>query len=192
MDAKVVYNSYSDLELIVCLKRGERPALTEIYKRYQGVLYSHAYRRLPDREEVRDIIQELFVYLWTNREKLHFTTSLSSYLYASVRNRILNQYRNQKVRDNFAASLQEFIDEGENIIEDQLREKELSLLIEQEVAALPTQMRLVFEMSRKLEMSHNEIAAALNLSPNTVRNQVHNALKILRIKLGANLIFLLF
>ncbi|WP_235005431.1 RNA polymerase sigma factor [Pedobacter nyackensis] len=187
-----VYSSYSDQDLVALLKRGERLALTEIYNRYQGVLYSHAYRRLPDREEVGDIIQELFVYLWTNRQQLYFTTSLSSYLYASVRNRILNQYRNRKVRDNFAASLQEFIDQGENIIEDQLREKELSLLIEQEIAALPDQMRLVFEMSRKLEMSHNEIAAALNLSPHTVRNQVHNALKILRVKLGANIFFILF
>lgn len=187
-----IYSSFTDLELIALLKKNDKVALAEIYKRYQGVLYSHAYRRLPDREEVRDIIQELFVYLWTSRQQLHMTTSLSSYLYASVRNRVLNQYRNKKVRDNFAASLQEFINQGENVIEDQLREKELSLLIEKEIAALPGQMRLVFEMSRKLEMSHNEIADALNLSPHTVRNQVHNALKILRVKLGANILLMLF
>jgi len=186
------YNSYTDLELIALLKKDDKVALAEIYRRYQGVLYSHAYRRLPDREEVRDIIQELFVYLWSNRKQLHMTVSLSSYLYASVRNRVLNQYRNKKVRDNFAASLQEFIDQGENVIEEQLREKELALLVEKEIAALPDQMRLVFEMSRKLEMSHNEIAGALNLSPHTVRNQVHNALKILRVKLGANILFILF
>ena len=188
----VAYSTLSDQGLITLLKEGDKVALTEIYKRYHGVLYSHAYRRLPDREEVRDIIQELFVYLWTNREQLHMTTSLSSYLYAAVRNRVLNQYRNRKVRDNFAASLQEFIDQGENVIEDEMREKELGLLVEHEIAALPHQMRLVFEMSRKLEMSHNEIAAALNLSPHTVRNQVHNALKILRVKLGANILFTLF
>jgi RNA polymerase sigma-70 factor (family 1) len=188
----VAYSTLSDQGLITLLKEDDKIALTEIYKRYQGILYSHAYRRLPDREEVRDIIQELFVYLWANRRQLHMTTSLSSYLYAAVRNRVLNQYRNRKVRDNFAASLQEFIDQGENVVEDQLREKELSLLVEQEIAALPDQMRLVFEMSRKLEMSHNEIAEALNLSPHTVRNHVHNALKILRVKLGANILFTLF
>lgn len=187
-----IYSSYADLELITLLKKSDKAALAEIYKRYQGVLYSHAYRRLPDREEVRDIIQELFVYLWTNRQQLYMTTSLSSYLYASVRNRVLNQYRNRKVRDNFAASLQEFIDQGENVIEEHLREKELSILIEAEIAALPSQMRLVFEMSRKLEMSHSEIADTLNLSTHTVRNQVHNALKILRVKLGANILLILF
>lgn len=186
------YSKISDQGLLALLKEDDTDALAEIYKRYQGILYSHAYRRLPDREEVRDIIQELFYYLWNNRHQLRMTTSLSSYLYASVRNRVLNQYRNRKVRDNFAASLQEFVNSGENVVEEQLREKELSLLVEQEIAALPEQMRLVFEMSRKLEMSHNEIAEALNLSPHTVRNQVHNALKILRVKLGANVLFLLF
>jgi RNA polymerase sigma-70 factor (family 1) len=188
----IAYSTVSDQGLIALLKEGDKIALTEIYKRYQGLLYSHAYRRLPDREEVRDIIQELFVYLWNNRQRLYITTSLSSYLYTSVRNRILNQYRNRKIRDNFAASLQEFIDQGENVVEEQLLEKELSLLVEKEISALPEQMRLVFEMSRKLEMSHNEIAKALNLSPHTVRNQVHNALRVLRIKLGANILFILF
>ncbi|MET4545978.1 RNA polymerase sigma-70 factor (family 1) [Pedobacter africanus] len=187
-----IYSSYADADLVALLKAGDKAALKEIYARYQGVLYSHAYRRLPEREEVRDIIQELFVYLWANRRQLQFKTSLSAYLYASVRNRVLNQYRNRQVRDNFAASLQEFIDAGENAIEDQFREKELRLLIEREVAALPEQMRIVFEMSRNRDMSHSEIADELGISPNTVRNQVHNALKVLRTKLGNNNLLTLF
>jgi RNA polymerase sigma-70 factor (family 1) len=187
-----VYTSYSDTDLVTLLKAGDKTALKEIYARYYGILYSHAYRRLPDREEVRDIIQELFAYLWTNRRQLAFKTSLSSYLYAAVRNRVLNQYRNRKVRDNFVASLQGFIDAGENVIEDELQEKELRKLIEKEVKALPEQMRIVFEMSRNLEMSHSEIATELGLSTNTVRNQVHNALKVLRGKLGNNNLLMLF
>lgn len=186
------YSSYSDLELVNLLKQGDRMAINEIYKRYQGVLYSHAYRRLPDREEVRDIIQDLFTYLWANRKQFQLSSSLSAYLYASVRNRVLNQYRNRKVRDNFAASLQEFIELGENVVEEGLREKELRSLIEKEITALPEQMKLIFEMSRKLEMSHNEIAQELQLSPHTVRNQVHNALKILRGKLGLQHLLTLF
>lgn len=185
------YQTFTDQELTVLLKQGEKAALTEIYKRYQGVLYSHAYRRFPYREEVNDIVQELFFFLWDNRKALQVTTSLKSYLYTAVRNRILNIYRNQKVRENFALSLQSFIHDGSNITEEAIREKELIKLVEQEITALPGQMRLIFEMSRKLEMSHNEIAEHLNLSPQTVRTQVRNALRILRIKLGAN-VFLTF
>ncbi len=187
-----LYREYSDSELVNLLRQGDRMAINEIYKRYQGVLYSHAYRRLSDREEVRDIIQDLFTYLWANKKRLQLSGSLASYLYASVRNRVLNQYRNKKVRDNFAASLQEFIELGENVVEEVFYEKELSALIEKEIAALPEQMRLVFEMSRKLEMTHNEIAGELNLSPHTVRNQVHNALKILRGKFSGHHLLTLF
>lgn len=179
-------------DLLRLLKAGDRLALNEIYRRYQGVLYSHAYRRLPDREEVRDLIQELFVYLWTHREHLDIKSSLSAYLYASVRNRVINQYRNKKVRDNFAGSLQEFIDAGENVTEELLQEKELKSLIEREIEYLPTQMRVIFEMSRNLDMTHNEISKSLGLSPYTVRNQIHNALKILRVKLGSHNFLTLF
>lgn len=174
------------------LGSGDRSALDEIYKRYHGILYSHAYRRFPDREEVRDIVQDIFISLWNNRENLQITTSLPAYLYASVRNRVLNVIRHQKVHETFASSLQDFIDKGENITDDKLREKELIRLVEQEVAALPPQMRLIFEMSRNLEMSHQQIAAELNLSPLTVRTQVRNALRILKIRLGARLFSIFF
>ncbi|RQO75106.1 RNA polymerase sigma-70 factor [Pedobacter sp. KBW06] len=185
------YHTFSDQELTLMLRHGEKGALTEIYKRYQPLLYSHAYRRLPDQEEIRDIIQELFITLWDNRSSFQLNGSLASYLYTSVRNRILNLYRSQKVRDSYSLSLKNFMEQGSNITEEALREKELIQLVEQEVAALPPQMRLIFEMSRNLDMSHNEIALELDLSPHTVRTQVRNALRILREKLGVN-IFLIF
>lgn len=182
---------YTDNELLEALKNGEQSALEEIYNRYHGILFAHAYRRLDDREEVRDILQELFIYLWNNRQSLIISSSLSGYLYTAVRSRILNLYRNQKVRDTYSRSLQDYINTGRNTVEEKIREKELIQLVEQEVASLPTQMRLIFEMSRFQEKSHKEIADELGISPQTVRTQVRNALRILRVKLGVN-IFLLF
>jgi RNA polymerase sigma-70 factor (ECF subfamily) len=58
------------------------------------------------------------------------------------------------------------------------------LIIEKEIADLPAKMREVFELSRKTFLSHKEIAGQLDLSEKTVRNQVNNALKVLRVKLG--------
>jgi len=186
-----VDNLHSDLELLRQLKAGSPLALQEIYKRYHGVLYSHAYRRYPDREDVRDMIQEVFLHLWRTRETLSISINLSAYLYTAVRNRMLNIFRNKKVRATYLQSLQHFIEKGENVVDAKLREKELIELVEQEVAALPPQMRTIFEMSRNLEMTHQEIANELNLSPHTVRTQVRNALRILRIKLGTS-VFLIF
>lgn len=186
-----VYSTYTDQELAALLKQGDSAALTEIHKRYYLALYAHAYKRFPYREEVRDLLQELFTYLWDHKEQLVMTTTLPGYLYAAVRNRILNQHRNQKVRNSYATALQKFSEQAEPITDNLIREKELMALVEREIAALPAQMRLIFELSRNEELSHNEIAEKLNLSPQTVRTQVRNALRILRVKLGAN-IFLIF
>ncbi len=188
MDTKSII---SDEELLAKLKLGSRLALDEIYKRYHAPLFSHAYKKLQSKEEVRDILQDVFLNLWTNKETI-VINNLSSYLFSSVRNRILNVFRNTKVREMYSKSLQEFIDKGENVVDLKLNEKELINLIEEEIAKLPPQMRLIFEMSRNLELSHKEIASELNISPHTVRTQVRNALRILRLKLGANIFSIFF
>src|SRR5690606_12931613 len=147
--------------------------------------------RLPDREEVRDILQEIFIYLWNKKETLEIT-SLSAYLYTSVRSRVLNVFRNQKVREMYMQSLQDFMNAGEYTLDEKIREKELVQLIEKEVTSLPPQMRQIFEMSRFQEKSHKEIAEELSISPQTVRTQVRNALRVLRVKLGAGIFTLFF
>lgn len=186
------YKNQSDDDLLGHLRSDDSAVVEEIYRRYYGLLYSHVYRRLPDREEARDIVQEALVTLWNKRHQLNADTTLSSYLYTLVRNRVLNTYRNQKVRTAYLASLQTFMDRGGNITDEKIREKELIELVEKEVAALPPQMRLIFEMSRNLEMSHQQIADELNISPHTVRTQVRSALRILRAKLGANIFSIFF
>lgn len=186
------YKEYTDQELAGLLKTGDQDALAEIHARYYGILYTHAYKRFPYREEIRDIIQELFTYLWDHREQIELSSGLPAYLYASVRNRILNLHRNQKVRGNYLTSLQSFIDQGIPVTDEHLREKELRQMIAREVAALPAQMRLIFELSRDQEMTHKEIAEQLGLSPQTVRTQIRNSLRILRSRLGVHMFFILF
>lgn len=179
-----LYSKYDDQQLVFLLQGGDITAFTEIHNRYYGLLYAHAYKRLPVREEIKDILQELFISLWNNRNQ-NFTGHLSGYLYTSVRNRILNVYKHKKIRSDYISSFQEFLVQQEPIADEILRGKELEALIEQEVAALPAQMRLVFELSRNAHLSHQEIAEKLNISPLTVKKQVSNSLKILRAKLGS-------
>src|SRR5690606_30988410 len=137
-------------------------------------------------------VRELFIYPWKNRETLTIASSPSAYVYTAVRSRVLNVFRNTRDQDVYMQSLQDFMDSGHDHVEEKIREKELMQLVEQEVASLPSQMRLIFEMSRFQEKSHKEIADELNISPQTVRTQVRNALRILRVKLGTNIFILFF
>ena len=67
---------------------------------------------------------------------------------------------------------------------DQIDEKQLQTIIELEIAKLPPKMRRIFELSRKDELSHQEIAQKLDFSYQTVKKQVQNALKIIRPKIN--------
>lgn len=178
------YRMLPDAELLELLKVGDRAAYTEIYERYKGILHQHAYKKLGDREEAKEVVQWLFVTLWTRRETLPLETSLSGYLYTAVRNRILNMIAHKAVESRYIGSLEQFYKQGEYITDNQVREQELAAIIEKEIACLPAKMREIFEMSRKTNLSHKEIAETLRLSEQTVRTQVRNALRILRVKLG--------
>jgi RNA polymerase sigma-70 factor (family 1) len=176
------YNAYSDIELTDQLKLGDRAAYTEVYDRYIFVLLNHAYNKTRDREEAKDIVHEVFITLWAKREILHID-NLPGYLFRSVRNIFLNQVAHRAVQDKFILSMEQFAASYE--IPDYLvREKQLSAIIDREIAALPPKMREVFELSRKEHLSHKEIAEKLAISEQTVSKHVTNALKILRVKLG--------
>lgn len=181
-----VYYKCSDAELIVFLKEDNLHAFTAIHSRYYPLLYSHAYKRLPDREEVRDLLQDLFASIWNNKASINFNDNLKAYLYTAVRNKILNVFKHQKIRMDYIDSFGTFIDTNLPTPDETLRIKELIALVEAEVSCLPPQMRLIFEMSRNQNLSHNEIAKKLSISPLTVKKQVNNSLKILRVKLGTH------
>lgn len=185
------HSTLLDNELVDLLKSGDQNAYTQIYDRYQGLLFVYACKITKDEDEAEDIVQEVFFYLWDKRRTIFFKTSLSAYLYSAVRYKYFNLLDHKKVRANYAGSLQEFMEKGDVQADHVIREKELTRLIEKEISLLPAKMREIFELSRKEHLSHKEIAEKLNLSEKTVKNQINNALKELRVKLGM-FTFLLF
>ena len=178
------YSSLSDLELTDLLRKDDAAAFTVIYNRHFDTLFVHAYKRLQDKDEAQDVVHELFAHIWNKRRDFTVNTSLTAYLSTAVRNKILDIISHQEVESKYVSSLQGFLEEGVCITDHRIRERQLVELIEQGIADLPPKMREVFEMSRKHQLSHKQIAEQLNLSEQTVRKQVSNALKILRVKLG--------
>ena len=185
-------NTLSDQELLSLLRGGDHAAFTEIYHRYWALLYRNAIKMLHDDDEATDVVQEIFTGLWEKAPELLEYNSLSSYLYACVRNKIINQINRSKLKVNYLNSLQSFLDSGEYITDNMVRERELTEVIEKEIALLPAKMRMVFELSRKGNLSYKEIAREIEISEETVKKQVHNAIKILRSKLGSFIVTFLF
>ena len=181
------YSRSSDAELVVLLKNGSHKAFAILHERYFGLLYRHAFHRftaLRSKQEVEDVLQDLFIKLWENRSELNPDSSFKAYLYTILKNRILNDLAKQKVQQQYLDNLQHLIrQKDDNLTTDLIiREKELIALFEKEVNALPPKMRIAFEMSRNQHLSYEEIATQLNISPHTARTQVRNVLRILKMK----------
>ncbi|WP_343690762.1 RNA polymerase sigma-70 factor [Chitinophaga sp.] len=170
----------SDQQLLQLLAKGSQAGYTVIYARYSEILFRHAYKMLEDRAEAEDVIQEVFLMLWTKRAEVAGATSLSGYLYTSVRNRILNHLTHQKVIDKYLDSMRTYVEAGGYTADEQLREKELAAIIEKEIGAMPPKMREIFLMSRNEQLSHKSIGELLNISDKTVKQQVYKAVKQLK------------
>lgn len=180
-----IYREFSDTDLSKLIKNRDRTAFTEIYERYSGVLYLHAYKLTQNTDEAEDIVQDIFIYLWDRADKLVFNTGIKSYLYSAVRYKFFNLIDHKKVVSKYQNSFNQFASKGEFITDNQIRENELNRLIEQEISRLPEKMRIVFELRRKEHFSTDEIAQLLNISDKTVKRQLANAVKILKPKFGS-------
>lgn len=176
------YKESSDNELIELVIDDDKTAFAEIYKRYWGILFQHARKMLQDDDAAKDIVQDVFTTLWARRNDLDLRSKLSSYLYGAIRYQVFNLIDKEKVKGNYLQSIETFIDHGEYTTDDRWLEKELALQIEQEINSLPAKMKEIFILSRSQYLTHREIAQKLNISDQTVKKQVHYAIKILRPK----------
>lgn len=182
MDA---YAELSDQELTHLLKSGDHDAFTEIFNRYNSLLYVHAYHKLKDGDAAKDVVQDVLSAIWIKRDQLDAGNNLGGYLYTALRNKIFDLLARQEVSNKHLQSLQQFLSHGSVIADHLVREKQLAAIIEREIAALPPRMREVFVLSRREHLTYKEIAERLAISEETVKDQVKKALKILRPRIGA-------
>jgi len=180
-----IYHTYTDQYLISLIKQGDREAFAEIYDRYGMMIYYKVNQMLRDEESAKDVVQDVFMNLWSNAERVKEEANLPGYLYISSRNRVFNLIEKGKTRSDYLSSIASYSHEASTETMDKLDERELMGVIAREIAKLPSKMREVFELSRLEGLSHSEIAARLGISEKTVKTQVHNALDILKSRLKA-------
>lgn len=176
----------SDIILINRLRNGDESALTELYNKFWQSLFVSSYNVLKDKELCEDIIQDIFMNIWHNREKLEINISLKGYMYACARYQVFNQFKKNK--DKIHIELFEDLDKRfqYSTPETQLMHDELLDQINSIVEALPEKCQLVYKLSREEQLSHKEIAERLDISTKTVENHITKALHVIRISMGTS------
>lgn len=180
----LIYGAYKDEELYSLLKKGDKNAFMEIFERYYNLLIIYTEKRIRNRAQAEDVVQEVYFSLWKRRDVIDIDTSLTGYLYRAVRYQLLDIFAKQKIEDKYIQSLQSHASSFSETTDYRVREKDISELINRQIDLLPTKMRKVFLLSRKENLTHREIAEVLGTTEENVSRHITRALRILRTKLG--------
>jgi RNA polymerase sigma-70 factor (family 1) len=143
-------------------------------------LLSIAIQKTNDREVSRELVQGVFVAFFHYRSEAHTIGSLRAYLYAMLKNRILDHYRHSNVHERYKLYImgQQAAAQVNNV-DEYVDTRELEHQLREEILKLPPQCRQVFRLRREEELSNKEIARQMNISENTVEQHMRKALRLL-------------
>ncbi len=182
------HNTSNDVILIANLRSGDPSALRTLVNTYAPALIRHARRILPSHDVARDVVQDVFLELWSERETFDVTRDIAAYLFWRTRNRALNvrraeiatRRREGRWSVEHETSLGEIQNTGEAVVDAEAAREE----IWRALANVPPRSREIFMMVWDRQLSYADIAQRLGLSVTTVRSQVSRALKHLIETLG--------
>ncbi|QJB33669.1 sigma-70 family RNA polymerase sigma factor [Chitinophaga oryzae] len=187
-------STLNDAALWQQVKRGDTASFSCLFERYWDEMFSMAYRRLADEATAKDFVQNIFIHAWENRQQITVEDKLSPYLFTALKYSVIRHiYREAKQgTTDLPLSVYSLPDEAEQRKQDHYEFDALREKVRWEIASMPDKMREVFILSYEKELSVREIALRLSISEQTVKNQVHNALKRLRLRLQGQSVYLPF
>ncbi|MBM4189004.1 MAG: RNA polymerase sigma-70 factor [Gemmatimonadetes bacterium] len=167
------------------LRAGDRDAFEIVFRAYYPKLADYANGLVRSRDAAEDVVQEVFVALWTQRDRLTSPDNLVGYLYRAVRNRSLNQIRHRRMVTDWQARQAAEDPAVAPAADRETENTETGVAVKAAVAKLSPRCREVFELSRDRGLTYPEIAATLGISIKTVETLMGRALKSIRERLSA-------
>ena len=171
------------LKMMEDLRKGEPDAMQYFFTRFYGRLCYFAARLVKNRQVAEEIVEDSFLKLWRKQTDFETVQNVRAFLYISTRNACLNWLKQEQRDEASRRELAYLYGDVEDYVLNSIVRAETLNEILQEIEKLPTQSRKVFKMSVMSSMKNQEIAQALNISVNTVRNQKMRATQLLRMSL---------
>jgi RNA polymerase sigma-70 factor, ECF subfamily len=156
-------------------------AFEALFHHFYANLCKYGYRLVNSEVKAEELVSDVFLKIWTNRQSINIQASIQSYLFRAVHNQALDYLRSQYARQSskFEEISYHHIEHGENPEQAMIFE-ETSQKIEAAINKLAPQAGLIFRMSREEGLKYREIAENLNLSIKTIETQMGRALKQMR------------
>jgi len=181
--------------LILHLKKGNEAAFSFLVKNFNHQLCVYASSLVNNESLAEDIVQNVYIKTWEKRKLLSENFSIKSFLYKSVYNEYIDQYRKNRsvtlLEKKYIEALDTIVEEDYGVLE------ELYFLVQKEIQNLPPKCKNIFLLSKQQGLSNIEISEYLNVSTKTVEAHITKAFCLIRERVNLNpnmntFLFLLF
>jgi RNA polymerase sigma-70 factor (ECF subfamily) len=153
---------------------------SEIFRQHEFRLYTLALRLTKSDQVAKDIIQEVFLKLWEQRNNIHTIHNMEAWLYRLTENKVIDFLRkvsaDSRLKKMIWDQLQQIVNEAEQYVS----AKEYNQIIQKAINELPPQRRLIYQLNKGEGMNYQQIAKELQLSKHTVKNQLFTAVQSIR------------
>ena len=165
-------------ELLLSIARGDSIA----FKNFYNIFYPRFWRYtgyFEINDELRnDILSDVFMNLWINRNRLPNIGNIESYTFICIRNQILKYKSNLMIRKNIPIYMADsWIASEQDRADRKMEMEDLTAAVQQAIASLPERCRLIYILIKEEKHSYKEVAEMLSISEKTVQAQMIIAVK---------------
>ncbi|QCR22256.1 RNA polymerase sigma factor [Pontibacter sp. SGAir0037] len=178
----------AEADIWIGIKNGSEQAFQDLFDVHWQRCFALSYKLLRDREAAEDLVQDVFVDLWTRKKHL-LIHNTEAFLTQMVKNRSFITLSRTRIPERNLQLLESLLLESSP--EEKLIWNEISISIESAVEQLPPRCKEVFVLRKYEGLSVDEIAEKLNMSIRTVENHLYQAAKFLRNNLNPVMLLLI-
>lgn len=172
-----------DADLLAGLKFDQHGSFENLFNRHWEDLYKKAYRRLQDQSEAEDMVQDIFATIWSRRHSIEIHTSFQAYLQGALKYKIMKWVERKNLHEKASVHLLSRMEEMESSILEMIAAADVKKSLDDAIQTFPENMRKIF-LLRTERYSVREIAEALGLAEQTVKNNNAEALRRLKVILS--------
>ncbi|MEO6549377.1 MAG: RNA polymerase sigma-70 factor [Ferruginibacter sp.] len=172
--------SYDERLLLPLIAKGDEIAFKQLYDQYFTRLSAYVFKLCKSASITEDVLQEVFIKLWLNRSVCTPIESAEAYILSIAKNTTIDWLRKLSRQTTLIVDLSTQVAECGNAAENKLSLENLESLITKALSQLSSQKQQVFQLSKVVGFSHDEIADELHLSKSTVKNHLSETLKHIR------------